>query len=231
MRLDKFLSNAGIGSRKDVTKIIKEKRVTINEQIETVGKTYVSDDDIIKLDDRVVSLEKHVYIMLNKPKRVITATKDDKHQTVMDLIQHPQKEMLFPLGRLDRNTTGLLIITNDGQLGHQLLSPKKKVDKTYVVTLKKAITDEAIKQLEAGVELSDFTTQPASVKVLRDDCIELTITEGKFHQVKRMMHAVENQVEELHRKSFGRLVLDPNLNFSESRKLTDDEIKLLFSHV
>ncbi|HJE19992.1 pseudouridine synthase [Aliicoccus persicus] len=231
MRLDKFLSNAGMGSRKDVTKIIKEKRVTINEQIETVGKTYVSDDDIIKLDDRVVSLEKHVYIMLNKPKRVITATKDDKHQTVMDLIQHPQKEMLFPLGRLDRNTTGLLIITNDGQLGHQLLSPKKKVDKTYVVTLKKAITDEAIKQLETGVELSDFTTQPASVKVLRDDCIELTITEGKFHQVKRMMHAVENQVEELHRKSFGRLVLDPNLNFSESRKLTDDEIKLLFSHV
>lgn len=231
MRLDKFLSNAGMGSRKDVTKIIKEKRVTINEQIETVGKTYVSDDDIIKLDDRVVSLEKHVYIMLNKPKRVITATKDDKHQTVMDLIQHPQKEMLFPLGRLDRNTTGLLIITNDGQLGHQLLSPKKKVDKTYVVTLKKAITDEAIKQLETGVELSDFTTQPASVKVLRDDCVELTITEGKFHQVKRMMHAVENQVEELHRKSFGRLVLDPNLNFSESRKLTDDEIKLLFSHV
>ena len=231
MRLDKFLSNAGMGSRKDVTKIIKEKRVTINEQIETVGKTYVSDDDIIKLDDRVVSLEKHVYIMLNKPKRVITATKDDKHQTVMDLIQHPQKEMLFPLGRLDRNTTGLLIITNDGQLGHQLLSPKKKVDKTYVVTLKKAITDEAIKQLETGVELSDFTTQPASVKVLRDDCIELTITEGKFHQVKRMMHAVENQVEELHRKSFGRLVLDPNLNVSESRKLTDDEIKLLFSHV
>ncbi len=231
MRLDKFLSNAGMGSRKDVTKIIKEKRVTINEQIETVGKTYVSDDDIIKLDDRVVSLEKHVYIMLNKPKRVITATKDDKHQTVMDLIQHPQKEMLFPLGRLDRNTTGLLIITNDGQLGHQLLSPKKKVEKKYVVTLKKAITDEAIKQLETGVELSDFTTQPASVKVLRDDCIELTITEGKFHQVKRMMHAVENQVEELHRKSFGRLVLDPNLNFSESRKLTDDEIKLLFSHV
>ena len=231
MRLDKYLSNAGMGSRKDVTRFLKEKRVTINEQVETVGKTYVSDDDVIKLDDRVVSLEKHVYIMLNKPKRVITATKDDKHQTVMDLIQHPQKEMLFPLGRLDRNTTGILIITNDGQLGHQLLSPKKKVEKTYVVTLKKAITDEAIKQLEYGVELSDFTTQPATVKVLRDDCIELTITEGKFHQVKRMMHAVENQVEELHRKSFGRLVLDPNLNFSESRKLTDDEIKLLFSHV
>lgn len=231
MRLDKYLSNAGMGSRKDVTKILKEKRVTVNDHVGTVGKTNVSDDDIIKMDNKLVSLEKHIYIMLNKPKRVITATKDDKHQTVMDLIQHPQKEMLFPLGRLDRNTTGLLIITNDGQLGHQLLSPKKKVDKTYVVTLKKAITDEAVEQLESGVELSDFTTQPATVKVLRNDCIELTITEGKFHQVKRMMHAVDNQVEELHRKSFGSLMLDPNLNFSESRKLTEDEIKLLFSHV
>lgn len=231
MRLDKYLSNAGVGSRKDVTKLLKAKRVTVNDMVETSGKTNVDVGDVIELDDTLISLEKHIYIMLHKPERVITATRDDKHQTVMDLIKHPQKEELFPLGRLDKNTTGLLIITNDGYLGHQLLSPKKNVAKTYIATLKKSITAEAISALEAGVELSDFTTRPATVKVLREDCIELTITEGKFHQVKRMMHAVDNQVKELHRKSFGNLVLDPNLNPAESRKLTDEEVNILFQHV
>lgn len=231
MRVDKYLSNAGLGSRKDVTKLLKAKMITVNGEVVTNGKFKVSDDDLIKHGDREIILEKYIYLMFHKPERVITATKDDKHKTVMDFIDHPQKDELFPLGRLDKNTTGLLIITNDGRLGHQLLSPKKQVTKTYIVTLKKDITDEAISQLERGVQLSDFKTQPASVRVLENDCIELTITEGKFHQVKRMMHAVDNQVKTLHRHAFGEVTLDAELEAGTYRKLTKAELKVLNSHV
>lgn len=231
MRLDKYLSNAGLGSRKDVTKLLKNKQVTVNNDIVTSGQLKVSDRDIIMYGDTEVILEKYIYIMFNKPKRVITATKDDKHKTVMDFIDHPQVDELFPLGRLDKNTTGILIITNDGKLGHQLLSPKNEVAKTYVVTLKKDITDDAVGKLEQGVELSDFKTRPAKVRILKADCIELTITEGKFHQVKRMMHAVDNQVEQLHRQSFGGINLDADLEPGGYRRLTEKELKILNSHV
>ncbi len=231
MRLDKYLSNAGLGSRKDVTQLLKDKLITVNGEIVKHGQVKVGDSDIIMHEDNVITLEEFIYLMFHKPKRVITATKDDKHRTVMDFIEHPQKQELFPLGRLDKNTTGILIITNDGKLGHQLLSPKKQVTKTYIVTLKKEITAEAIEQLEQGVQLSDFETQPAKVKVIDNDCIELTITEGKFHQVKRMMHAVENQVEELHRHAFSEVTLDVNLGPGKYRKLTEKELKILYSHV
>lgn len=231
MRLDKYLSNAGLGSRKDVTKLLKDKVITVNGDVATKGQLKVGASDIIKHQDEEIIFEENIYLMFHKPKRVITATKDDKHKTVMDFINHPQKEALFPLGRLDKNTTGLLLISNDGKLGHQLLSPRHAVTKTYIVKLKKDITDEAIAQLEAGVELSDFKTQPAKVKVVENDCIELTITEGKFHQVKRMMHAVDNQVEELHRHAFGEVILDAELAPGTYRNLTEKELNILYSHV
>lgn len=227
MRLDKFLANAGIGSRKEVSKLIKDKQVKVEDEIINKPNHKVSYDSHIAVNDEQVILEEYIYLMLNKPKGVISSTEDGPTQTVMELIDHPQIDELFPVGRLDKDTTGLLIISNDGKLSHSLLSPRNKIGKTYEVTLKKDVTDEDIVKLEAGIPLKDFTSSPAIAKKIEGRKVELTIYEGKFHQVKRMFIYLNNEVMELKRIKFGDLSLDELLEEGESRYLTDEEVNNL----
>ena len=163
--------------------------------------------------------------MLNKPAGVVSATTDNHDKTVLDLLKDAHGKDLFPVGRLDKDTEGLLLITNDGELSHNLLSPKKHVDKTYLVKTAESVTTEMVQALERGVDIGEEKlTLPAKVKVLEDKEIELTITEGKFHQVKRMLKAVDNEVVYLKRLSMGCLKLDETLKLGEYRELTEMEI-------
>ncbi|WP_342387251.1 pseudouridine synthase [Salinicoccus bachuensis] len=227
MRLDKYLANAGIGSRSEVKNMIRKKRITVEGGIVTDPKSRVSPDDEILLDGGSVVLESEIHIMLNKPAGVISSTEKGPTPTVIDLIDHPQKDQLFPVGRLDKDTTGLLLITNDGKLAHELLSPRSKIGKTYVAELESEVTEGDISQLETGIPLKDFTTAPAIAKKLSSHEVELTITEGKFHQVKRMFHHLGNEVTALHRISFGDLMLDEHLAAGSYRRLRENEIKLI----
>ena len=227
MRLDKYLSNAKIGSRKEVGKWIRKGLVTVNGGVEKNPKTDVSYHDEIYFKDDLVKLEEFIYIMMNKPKGVISSTEDGPSQTVIDLIDHPQKDELFPVGRLDKDTTGLMFITNDGKLAHRILSPKNEHFKTYHVTLRDQVTLSDIKRLEEGIELSDFTTKIAVSEKVNDHVVLLSISEGKFHQVKRMFGALDNEVIELKRISMSSLELDESLSLGEYRFLTEEEIKNL----
>ena len=227
MRLDKYLSNAKIGSRKEVGKWIRKGLVTVNGGVEKNPKTDVSYHDEIYFKDDLVKLEEFIYIMMNKPKGVISSTEDGPSQTVIDLIDHPQKDELFPVGRLDKDTTGLMFITNDGKLAHRILSPKNEHFKTYHVTLRDQVSLSDIKRLEEGIELSDFTTKRAVSEKVNDHVVLLSISEGKFHQVKRMFGALDNEVLELKRISLSSLELDESLSLGEYRFLTEEEIKNL----
>ena len=227
MRLDKYLSNAKIGSRKEVGKWIRKGLVTVNGGVEKNPKTDVSYHDEIYFKDDLVKLEEFIYIMMNKPKGVISSTEDGPSQTVIDLIDHPQKDELFPVGRLDKDTTGLMFITNDGKLAHRILSPKNEHFKTYHVTLRDQVSLSDIKRLEEGIELSDFTTKRAVSEKVNDHVVLLSISEGKFHQVKRMFGALDNEVIELKRISMSSLELDESLSLGEYRFLTEEEIKKL----
>lgn len=225
MRLDKYLSNAGAGSRKDVKQSIRKGRVKVEDKVIKDPKFDVHEDASVKLDEEAVVLESGIYFMLNKPESVITSTESGRTKTVMDLIDHPQKDDLFPVGRLDKDTTGLLVITDDGKLSHELLSPKKKIGKTYLATLRDELNMSDISKLEAGIPLKDFTTSPAAVKKLSDNVVELRITEGKFHQVKRMFHFLGNEVTALRRVGFHTLHLDESLDEGGYRRLTDKELE------
>lgn len=227
MRLDKYLSNAKIGSRKEVGKWIRKGLVTVNGGVEKNPKTDVTYHDEIYFKDDLVKLEEFIYIMMNKPKGVISSTEDGPSQTVIDLIDHPQKDELFPVGRLDKDTTGLMFITNDGKLAHRILSPKNEHFKTYHVTLRDQVSLSDIKRLEEGIELSDFTTKRAVAEKVNDHVVLLSISEGKFHQVKRMFGALDNEVIELKRISMSSLELDESLSLGEYRFLTEEEIKNL----
>src|SRR5699024_341475 len=227
MRLDKYLSNAKIGSRKEVGKWIRKGLVTVNGGVEKNPKTDVSYHDEIYFKDDLVKLEEFIYIMMNKPKGVISSTEDGPSQTVIDLIDHTQKDELFPVGRLDKDTTGLMFITNDGKLAHRILSPKNEHFKTYHVTLRDQVSLSDIKRLEEGIELSDFTTKRAVAEKVNDHVVLLSISEGKFHQVKRMFGALDNEVIELKRISMSSLELDESLSLGEYRFLTEEEMKNL----
>lgn len=230
MRIDKFLSNQGIGSRRDVRKLIQKGNVYINGTL--INKIDVKIDatiDDIECNGQKVTYQSGVYLMLNKPKNCITATEDKHHKVVMDYIEHPQRRHLFPVGRLDKDTTGLLIITDDGQLAHDLLAPKKHVNKTYHAKLDKEITQSIIDAFYAGIELDDgYKTQPATLKKIEDTeqpyDVEVVIQEGKYHQIKRMFSACECEVLELKRVQMGSVKLDAQLAEGEYRELTQEEI-------
>lgn len=232
IRLDKFLCDNEVGSRSQVKEMVKKGRVKVNLTIVRKPECKINEDtDQISVDDRLINHQALVYYMLHKPSGVITATKDSMEKTVLDLMEVPKKKELFPVGRLDKDTEGLLLITNDGELSHQLLSPKKHVPKTYYLITKENITEKMSKDLEAGVDIGEKKlTQPAFVQMLSDKEMNLTITEGKFHQVKRMLKAVKNEVVYLKRIQMGSLQLDPALNKGEYRALTKDEIALLVSY-
>lgn len=227
MRLDKYLSNAQIGSRKEVGKWIRKGLVTVNGRLEKSPKAEVSYEDKICFEDEHVQLEEFIYIMMNKPKGVISSTEEGPTKTVIDLINHPQKDELFPVGRLDKDTTGLMFITNDGKLAHRILSPRNEHFKTYQVTLRDDVTLSDIKKLESGIELSDFTTKKAKAKLVSERLVLLSISEGKFHQVKRMFGALNNEVIDLKRLELASLKLDESLKLGDYRYLTNDEIKKL----
>jgi 16S rRNA pseudouridine516 synthase len=225
MRLDKFLKDTGFGSRKEVKVLIKQKRVSVNDTlISNEGLSINEEKDIIKVDNNIVKYVKYVYIMLNKPKGVVSATVDNVHTTVIDLIKDYKYLELFPVGRLDIDTEGLLLITNDGVLAHNLLSPKKHVDKTYLLHTDNELNDNDLQVLEQGVYLDNELTLPAKIKKVNEFEYLLTIHEGKFHQVKRMVECVGKKVIYLKRITFGSLVLDESLSLGEYRFLTEEEI-------
>ena len=226
MRLDKFLVESGLGSRSQVRQLLKKGQVWVNGAAVTSAKTQIDErSDQIVVDGQPLVYEKFVYYLLNKPKGVISATEDDRHKTVLDLLDDTarQKEV-FPVGRLDVDTHGLLLLTNNGQLSHAMLSPKRHVAKVY---------QAQVAGLAQGIELKDFTCQPARLEIIernegaQTSLVRITLSEGKFHQVKRMVLACGKEVTDLQRLSMGPLQLDPSLDLGQWRRLTEEEIQSL----
>ncbi|MBR1650501.1 MAG: rRNA pseudouridine synthase [Lachnospiraceae bacterium] len=227
MRLDKFLSNNNIGTRSQVKDLLKSGVVTVNGEIVKKADFSIDENrDEICFKGKKIEYKKFIYIILNKPGNIVTATRDKKQETVLDLIKPLPNKDLFPVGRLDKDTTGLLLITNDGDLSHRLLSPKYHVDKTYLVGAKLPLSKSDLEALEAGVDIGDAEiTLPAKVELLEDKKLLLTIHEGRYHQVKRMLEAVGNEVVTLKRVSFGGLSLPEDLEEGKWRELTEDELQ------
>ena len=229
IRLDKFLTACEVGTRSEVKNIIKKGQITIDGIIcKNADYKFNEETCVVCFQGKELVYKAFQYFMLNKPQDVVSATQDNHDKTVLDLLKNVRKKDLFPVGRLDKDTEGLLILTNDGALAHSLLSPKKHVDKTYFVGLRSPISEEDITKLEQGVDIGEEKlTLPAKVVVLDSLHIELTIHEGKFHQVKRMLQAVSNEVTLLKRISFGSLSLDSSLEPGSYRELTETEVMLL----
>ena len=232
-RIDKILSNLGYGSRSELKKLCKNGLVKVNGKvINNPGVQVDVENDEILFDGEKVVYKEFIYLMLNKPDGYISATFDKRDPIVLDLID---KEALifepFPVGRLDKDTEGLLVLTNDGQLAHRVLSPKKHVPKTYYAKVEGVVTEEDVKAFAEGVTLDDgYETMPAELEILKSDDIseiELTIHEGKFHQVKRMFESVGKKVVYLKRLSMGKLKLDEGLALGEYRELTEEEVKMI----
>ena len=230
MRLDKFLCEMNIGTRSQVKIYIKQGMVTVNGAPAKKAEDKIDENkDVVCFRGEALSFQEFQYFMLNKPAGVVSATQDNTAKTVIELLPTNAKKDLFPVGRLDKDTEGLLLITNDGDLANKLLSPKKHVDKTYLVGIEKPLSNSDITNLEQGVDIGeDKLTLPAKVQVIENTQIHLTIHEGKFHQVKRMLQAVNNQVLTLKRISFGPLELDTSLASGERRELTPEEVTLLY---
>ncbi len=233
MRLDKTLSNMGYGSRSEIKLLVKRGFVMVNNEIVKDPSVHIDavNDDII-IDGEKLNYKEFIYIMLNKPAGVISATYDKKLKTVIDILPDEYKCFdIFPIGRLDIDTEGLLVITNDGQLAHDLLAPKKHVPKKYYAKIEGNVTDDDIEKFKAGVKLDDgYITMPADLTILKNDDvseIELIIHEGKFHQVKRMFEAVEKKVVFLKRTEMGKLKLDKSMKTGDFRELADNEIDML----
>lgn len=226
MRLDKYLCELNIGSRSQIKTFIRQKKVAVNGELAVKPEQKIDEHhDIVTFCGEQIVYQKYVYYMLNKPQGVVSATQDNTAGTVVDLIDSPRKSDLFPVGRLDKDTEGLLLLTNDGELAHNMLSPKKHVDKTYLVTVAKPVSEQDIVSLENGVDIDDEKpTAPAKVQIQDESHILLTIHEGRFHQVKRMLKAVNNEVIALKRMTFGALTLDEMLAPGEYRELTAQEV-------
>ena len=239
MRLDKFLVACAVGSRTDVKNMLKAGRVTVNGKKEKSAKLQIDEKiDEIRFDGQVLEYEEFVYYMMNKPKGVISATEDPKHRTVLDLLDDiARSKEVFPVGRLDIDTHGLLFLTNDGKLAHTLLSPKRHVDKTYLAQVKGIMTQEDVETFAKGIPLKDFTCQPARLELVSIETeknqsqIRVTIAEGKFHQVKRMVAHCGKEVVDLQRLTMGTLVLDENLQRGEWRRLTKEELEDLRANI
>jgi len=229
-RLDKFLCDLNIGTRSQVKSFIQKGMVTVNDVIVKKSECKVSESDIICFQGQILSSEEYSYYMFHKPAGIISATEDSMHQTVLDYFKEEPCKNLYPVGRLDKDTEGLLLITNDGELGHRLLSPRHHIPKTYYVELLKQINSDDVSRLEEGIDIGEKRlTLPAKIQILTDKSLYITITEGKFHQIKRMFEAVDNKVQYLKRISMGELRLDATLPIGQYRRLTSDEISYLKS--
>ena len=239
MRLDKFLVACAVGSRTEVKNLLKSGRVTVNGKKEKSAKSHINEEtDEICFDGQKLDYEEFVYYMMNKPQGVISATEDPKHKTVLDLLDdYARAKEVFPVGRLDIDTHGLLLLTNDGKLAHALLSPKRHVDKTYLARINGVMTDADVETFAQGVPLKDFTCQPAKLELVSIDTekdqslVRVTIAEGKFHQVKRMVAYCGKEVVDLQRLTMGTLTLDEDLKRGEWRRLTKEELEGLLESV
>lgn len=235
IRLDKFLSEMGVGTRQEVKQYIRKGKVEVDGEIEKRPELKVDETKAnVTLDGERIGYASYVYYMLNKPSGVVSATEDKREKTVIDLIRGQKRKDLFPVGRLDKDTEGLLLITNDGDLAHQLLSPKKHVDKVYRARIEGQVTAEDAALFAKGLEIDDedgaWRAMPAKLNILSsgpESEVEITIREGKFHQIKRMFEAVDKKVVYLKRLSMGSLRLDETLALGEYRELTEDEVQAL----
>ena len=228
MRIDKLVADSASLTRSEARKKIKSGAVTVDGRTVKDISANTDPSAAIAVDGKPVLYRQFVYIMLNKPQGVISATEDRHKKTVLDLIGDGYKRFdISPVGRLDIDTEGFLLLTNDGALAHSLLSPSKKFGKTYFVRLEKPLSDSAAEALENGIDIGECVTKPASVKRISENEIELTITEGKFHQIKRMAARVENRVVYLKRLAYGKLFLDESLPSGAFRELTENELALL----
>ncbi len=230
-RLDKIVAVATGESRKIARGMILRGRITVDGvRIVDIGFKADAGSSVIALDGNNITYKKYIYVMINKPEGVLSASEDKSRETVVDLVKrHFNRDGLFPVGRLDKNTTGLLIVTDDGDFGHKVISPKSYIEKEYIVGLDKPISNEDILKLEAGVTLVDGTVlRPAQVNVLENrQNISVVITEGKYHEIKRMLGTVGIGVETLKRVRIGKLMLDPSLLTGECREMSDEELSLV----
>ncbi len=228
-RLDKILANSGFGTRKEVKKLIRWGVVKIDGEVVSNADIKIDPENCqITVNGEKVVYKEFVYIMLNKPDGYVSATEDNVYPTVTELVPLEYEHFdVFPVGRLDVDTEGLLILTNDGKFAHNVTSPKKHIAKKYFVIPEKAITDDDKKAFESGMDLGDFTTMPAILKECEDGC-HVTIYEGKFHQVKRMFEKIGNNVTYLKRVQIGGLALDDNLPIGETKELSKGDLELLW---
>ena len=232
MRLDKYLAEMGVGTRQEVKKQIRQGKAAVNGTVVKAADTKIDEtSDEVTICGRNISYVSYEYYMLNKPGGVVSATEDRRDTTVIDLIKEKKRKDLFPVGRLDKDTEGLLLITNDGDLAHRLLAPKKHVDKVYYAKIDGMVTEEDVKRFAEGIDIGaeeEEMTRPAKLDIMKsaeESEIRLTIHEGKFHQVKRMFLAVGKEVTYLKRERMGTLCLDENLKPGEYRLLTEEEIE------
>jgi len=235
MRLDKLLAHTGYGTRKDVKEILRKKRVSVDGKIMTKGNVQVyPKEQIIMVDEKKIHYEKYAYLLLHKPKGYVSATVDNRDKTVIDLVPNQYEHYdLAPVGRLDKDTEGLMLLTNDGMLNHILTSPKNEIYKTYYAEVDRRVTEEHINQFKAGIVLDDgYQTKPAELQIVKTDSvseIKLSICEGKFHQVKRMFQAIGMEVVYLKRLTIGKLLLDEELLLGSIRSLNKDELAYVTS--
>lgn len=232
IRLDKALAHIGIGSRREIKELVKKACITINGTIAKKSDIQIDVDDIIVVNGVRAIYREHIYLMMNKPAGLLSATEDRKDEVVIDLLTPEHQAFApFPVGRLDKDTEGLLIITNDGNLAHRLLSPRSNVPKLYYARIEGKVEDADSVAFAGGIVLDDgYTALPAKLKILRSDCIseiEVTVYEGKFHQVKRMFAAVGKKVVYLKRLAMGSLQLDQSLELGTYRELNAAEVDIL----
>lgn len=235
MRLDKFLVDCGQGSRSEVKALLKKKQVTVNGKVETSAKAQIDEKaDQVICAGQLLSHERFVYYLLNKPQGVISATEDNRHKTVLDLLDDTARhKQVFPVGRLDIDTHGLLLLTNNGDLAHAMLSPKKHVDKVYQARVDGLMDQADVKAFQEGIQLKDHQCQPARLEIIRRDqaqgtsLVEITLAEGKFHQVKRMVASCGKTVTDLKRLTMGPLQLPADLKLGDWRRLSQEELESL----
>ena len=229
MRLDKYLAEMGVGTRQEVKKQIRQGKVTVNGTVVKAADTKIDETcDEVTIGGRNISYVSHEYYMLNKPGGVVSATEDRRDTTVIDLIKDKKRKDLFPVGRLDKDTEGLLLITNDGDLAHRLLAPKKHVDKVYYAKIDGMVTEEDVKRFAEGIDIGaeeEEMTRPAKLDIMKMPALPVEMSAAFTHQVKRMFLAVGKEVTYLKRERMGTLCLDENLKPGEYRLLTEEEIE------
>ena len=232
MRIDKLLSEMGKASRTESAKLARQGKILVNGIPVKRADVHINPNkDVITLCGSEISYKKFTYIMLNKPQGYVSATEDAREQTVLDLLNDEERRKnLFPCGRLDKNTLGLVILTNDGESAHRLLSPKHHVSKIYRFQAKLPLSISDKEALERGVDIGDYVTKPCKISLSSDTEGEITLIEGKYHQIKRMLEAVNNKITYLERITFGAISLDNSLARGEWRYLTDEEEKLLLQN-